>query len=458
MTAFPDSASIHLHSSGPRKTPGASAFYDPARALPADPEQERCVLSCMMQAPEHAVPVAAQMLQPEQFSVEAHGLLYDLLLRRHIAGEPVDPVSITSVLYERGLMEKMGGPGLVAEVYPAAPDPAHTAHYAKHVIATAKRRELIKISSGLMGAAFDGSIDGDWRDTASRLVRDAEVTLADSRPSQVKTIRQIAEEYLHYIDGGDASAIDPPVPTGIRGLDDILCGGIRREFIGIGSLTGHGKTLLAMQMAGQLCRAGRGVLVVGYEMSALQLLMRDLAREARVPLNEVMGRTPFSQGSPRMISRLLSEWMESRRLFIIDDPQVSLETVAAQARYLHRQGNLDAIVVDYLQLAPVKRARDERRDEVLTELANACERLRKELNCTLIAPVQINEDGTIRESRGILFPMQCYMRIEMDRDADDDPRRSLDTGILRVIKQRAGEWNRTCPILREGALQTFTDA
>ena len=131
-------------------------------------------------------------------------------------------------------------------------------------------------------------------------------------------------------------------------------------------------------------------MIVGYEMSARQMLMRDLARETGIPLNEVMGRRTL-QSNHNMnrltngITKIAMNWDVS----FTESPFISLESVAAHARALHRVKPLDFLVIDYLQLVPMKRNGKERTDEMLKSISDYCERLRKDLNCTLIAPVQL---------------------------------------------------------------------
>ena len=155
------------------------------------------------------------------------------------------------------------------------------------------------------------------------------------------------------------------------------------------------------------------------------------------------------------ITRRLTDWISHRRVVMLDDPRTTPAQVAAYARRLKRQGNLDFMVIDYIQLIPVKAAQGQRRDEVLGELSSFFCRLRRELDCTLIVPVQLNDDGLIRDSRAIVFPAECFFRIEMDEDEDGE--KTLDTGVIRLLKQRYGQSDRKVPVRRDGARQTFSD-
>lgn len=420
--------------------------------LPTATDMERCILSCMMQAPDFAISIAAERLTAASFTCSALAQIFQIILERADDTKPVDLPSILRVLQDRNLVEGMGGPALVTEVYTASPNPAHAAHYADAVADVAARRQAIIAAEALAAAAAEGG-EG-WRDACAQKMLDVELAATGAKANQLLDIKTVAGQYLDYFDRG-VESIDPPVSTGIPKLDALLCGGIRREYTLIGGKSGHGKTLLAMQLAGRLAESGRAGLVVGYEMSALQMLMRDIAREEGIPLDEVMGRKMPSAVMAHRITRRLTDWIQKRRVMMLEDPRITPAQVAAYARRLKRRNALDFIVIDYLQLVPVKAASGQRRDEVLGELSSFFCRLRRELDCTLIVPVQLNDDGLIRDSRAIVHPAECFFRIEMD-DCEDDGQ-TRDTGVIRVMKNRYGQADRKVAVRRDGARQTFTE-
>jgi len=115
-------------------------------------------------------------------------------------------------------------------------------------------------------------------------------------------------------------------------------------------------------------------------------------------------------------------------------------------------------VIDYLQLVPVAQRSGERADQMLKTISETAERLRKELGCTLIAPVQLNDDGMIRDARAILDAPQVFLRIDMDvHESEDGNEETADTGRIKILKNRFGASNRSVAVRRNGALQRFED-
>lgn len=417
------------------------------------------LVSCMIQTPETQIDAALRALKTEDFSHESTALLFDIIVRRHQSDEAVDTVSLMSYVYDKGLQEKIT-PVFLSECATASPNPSHTPHYANQIVEFSKRRQMVKFASELASAALEGGgMDSDWRTGAAEAMRKADAALMGRDGDEIIHIKQVSDDYVDVFEKDVMVGIDPFVSTGIDGLDKFLDGGIRREYMLIGGLQGHGKSLLAMQLAGKMAAAGKRGLIVGYDMSPLQVYMRDLARETGVPLNQIMGRAKIEgnmmfQAVTRGVSRLAGEW----DVAYTKSPYITLDTAAAHARSLHRQKPLDFVVVDYLQAVPYTKGKNERTDEALVRLSEKLDKLQKELNCALIAPVQLNEDGMIGGARALLNAPQVFLRIEMETAENQDGEMEAgDNGFIQILKNRFGAKDRRCPVFRNGPLQRFED-
>ena len=416
-----------------------------------------------MQSPETTIDAALQILKASDFYTQPTGLLFDLIVKRHTDGKPVDSMAILGHLFEKGMVETIGGPAFVSECFTACPNPTKTqvVYYANQVLKASKRRQIVAIASEMAHAALKGSDEtDDWRDAVLPVMRKADAAILDGSVEEVIPVKQVVIEYSEKFEQGLQKNLDPAVATGIKGVDDLLDGGLRREYYLIGGRQGHGKTLLTMQFAGALANAGRRGLVVGYEMTAMQILMRDIARESNIPLSHVMGRqTLEGQHEFMKLARTLGRVGQEWDVYYTESPYLTLESVASHARTLHRQKPLDFLVIDYLQLVPLQKGGKARPDEMLVALSNQVERLRKELGCTLIAPVQLQDEGKIRDARGILDAPQVFIRIEMEEvESEDTGEMSAgDNGFLKFLKNRFGGSNKACPVYRNGQFQRFED-
>jgi len=422
--------------------------------LPGSEEMDRCVLSCMMQAPEINFPPALEALKGGDFYTQECTILFDILKGMHSRQESVDGVTVFLAVKNAGLLDRIGA-SFVSEALTASPNPSHLKHYMEAVLDASRRRQAIRASSEILTACYK---EGDWRSTVSPLLKTVELSLTQKNKKELRDIKTVVSDWTEAHTAAGDQGMDPPVSTGINGLNKLLVGGIRREYILIGGKQGHGKTLLGQQLGGHLANAGRAGLWVGWEMQDVQNFMRDLARESGVPLNIIMGRekTP-NMGTYQTMARKAAHMGNHWKLKFTNDPYMNLDAVASHARDLKRQGILDYMVLDFLQLAPIAKSAGKRRDEELTDASNFIGRLQADLGITVIAMVQLNDDDLIRDARGILDAAGVNMRIKMDLRDDSEDEDTLDTGRIIVTKNRHGAMDRSCPVVRNGPLQRFDD-
>lgn len=429
-----------------------------ARKPPGSEEADLAVVSCMMQAPDATIPIAADILRPSDFLTTHAAFLFQFILSRHNSGHPVDPVSVIVALDDPEKLQLAGGAAKISEAYTAAAAPTAVKSYCQTVKDAATLRAVARVASQIEAVAYDRP--DDWREQTLTLVSSIDTTLTEVTARKTVAYRDVATEYLDRAIEQEEKDLDPAVSTGIDALDELLDGGIRREYVLIGGKQGGGKTLLAMQIAGNMANSGRRGFVVGYEMQPLQLVMRDLSRESGVPLSIVTGRAKEKRdsGHLRDLMQTIERTSQAWDVHYATDSYLTVEGIASQARALHRIKPLDFIVVDYLQLVPRHTMGRERSDEALKSISEKLQALRRTLNCTLIAPVQLNDDGEVRDARALQDAPETVLKIVMDPVDDDADADSPDLGIIKITKARWGQVGRSCRVVRNGPNQRFEDS
>ena len=83
------------------------------RTPPQNIELEMCVLGGVMLEPKNAFPVVADYLTRESFYLDGHGLIFELMGELHGRGIPPDSDMVLDELRARGLLEKVGGAGVI---------------------------------------------------------------------------------------------------------------------------------------------------------------------------------------------------------------------------------------------------------------------------------------------------------------------------------------------------------
>jgi replicative DNA helicase len=133
--------------------------------------------------------------------------------------------------------------------------------------------------------------------------------------------------------------------------------------------------------------------------------------------------------------------LREKQLLISDEPGMSMDYIIAQSEAEAELGKVDAIVVDYVQLIQGTRLHGENREQELSRYSKELKQLAKKLKCVVISPVQLNDDGRIRESRSISFDADVVLFI-------------ADNGV-RVDKWRNAQRDQLLPLELNGSIQRF---
>ncbi|GAA4210820.1 replicative DNA helicase [Actinocatenispora rupis] len=127
--------------------------------------------------------------------------------------------------------------------------------------------------------------------------------------------------------------------------------------------------------------------IFSLEMSKVEIVMRLLSAEARVPLHTLRSGQ-LSDDDWTKLARRMGEISEAP-LFCDDTPNMTLMEVRAKARRLKQRHDIKLIVVDYLQLMSGPKKAESRQQEV-AELSRGLKLLAKEIHCPVIAACQLN--------------------------------------------------------------------
>jgi replicative DNA helicase len=195
------------------------------------------------------------------------------------------------------------------------------------------------------------------------------------------------------------------------------------ELIIIAARPSMGKTAWAINIA-QNCavKDGRVVAVFSLEMSKESLLRRMLASEASVGARKMQqGYIPREDRSKLMaaLDRLMNA-----RMYIDDTPGITLAEMRAKCRRLKQQnqGQLDLIVIDYLQLMTgtntTGRKGFENRTQEVSSISRGLKALAKELKVPVVALSQLSRGSEQRtgDKKPLLSDLRESGSIEQDAD------------------------------------------
>ncbi len=447
----PDPNSLHLQVVRPGED-GAG------RALPNAPGPEKSILSSMLQDPsEYIGSSVEEHLTPEHFYVPAHGTLYKVLLELYENDQPIELVSLSQVLKDRGLLENLGGPSELTTIYTYAPTAAHFSHH----LGIVKSKFILR------------SVISSCTESISRAYEDPDDVQAflDEVESKVFTIKENSEIQgevrVRDLIGGVVEIIEQFM-AGERGLEGIptkypkldeMCKGLKAgEMFIIAARPSMGKTSLMMNIVEHVAiEQDLPTLVFSCEMSAQQIVQRLLFSRARYGMANLK---PGLQPTKDELSRIMaaSRDLTKAPLFIDDTPAIPIGDVRAKARRKKRDDNIGLIAVDYLQLLRSNsRQAEGSREREIAEISSGLKALAKELHVPVIVLAQLNrgpeqrggaprmsdlrESGSIEQDAdliGLLYRQEYYNNPTAGDDADDSREDNLGKAELILAKNRNG--------------------
>jgi replicative DNA helicase len=154
--------------------------------------------------------------------------------------------------------------------------------------------------------------------------------------------------------------------------------------------------------------------IFSLEMSKVEIVMRLLSAEAKVPLHTLRSGQ-LSDDDWTRLARRMGEISEAP-LFVDDTPNMNLMEIRAKARRLKQRHDLKLVIVDYLQLMTTPKRVESRQQEV-AELSRGLKLLAKEIECPVVAVSQLNRGPEQRtDKRPQLSDLRESGSIEQDAD------------------------------------------
>lgn len=347
-------------------------------------EAEQSVLGALML--DNAAIDRVPDLRADHFFDSGHRIVFGAISGLLAANKPVDVITVFERAQATGELEAVGGLPYLNALCQGVPGAGNIERYAAIVIDRSKARALLAAGSEAMEAAQDHSTPVDERieRVASGLTKLLEQTSRDD----VTSLSELMIRHTQLLEDRDAGKI-LVIPTGLADLDDLLSGGFERgDLVILGARPGMGKTALALTVAMHVAGSD-GVGVLSMEMSKPQLGDRAIALLGRIDLSDVK-RPPKGAAAEQFWGRVVeaTELAASKKLYVDDQPALTLAQLRSKARSLKRKHNIAVLVVDYLQLMSGTDPKAMRTYQ-LEEITRGLKALAKELDIAVIALAQV---------------------------------------------------------------------
>jgi replicative DNA helicase len=413
-------------------------------------EAEQSVLGGLMLDNERWDTVSERIVADDFFSLP-HRLIFREMQQLLDLGNPIDLITLSESLEQKGTLERVGRFSYLAELSKNTPSTANITAYADIVRERAVVREMILVANKIANAGYDpqGRKSEELLDYAESSVFEIaeKRSKKDSGPKNIEQILNMTVENIEKLFKNPHDGITG-INTGYQDLNKKTSGLQRSDLIIIAARPSMGKTTFAMNLCENSAMIyDKPVLIFSLEMPVEQIMMRMLASLSRVNQSNIRTGQLTDEDWSR-ISSTMNILLKKKNMYIDDSSGLTPSEVRSRARRIYRENNgLSLIMVDYLQLMRVPSLSDNRTLEI-AEISRSLKSLAKELQVPVIALSQLNRsleqrsdkrpvNSDLRESGSLEQDADLIMFIYRDEVYHED---SDLKGIAEIIigKQRNG--------------------
>lgn len=366
------------------------AHPTPTQLPPQNKEAEVCLLGSLM-IDVNAIVRVADFLLIEDFYYPEHQKIYQAMLDLFQHNTPIDVLSVSNTLKEKGQLNDIGGQAYLSELVSSVPTASNAANYASIVQKKRVLRDLISASHEIEAIARNEAEDSDvLLDRAERHI----FSIAQKSFTQrFHPLREGLENTFERIDqlskykGGLRG-----LPSGFTKLDNTLAGLQKSDLIILAARPSMGKSALALDIARNVAVFNKTpVGIFSLEMSQDQIIDRMLAGQANVDLWKLRTGRLSEKGDQNDFSRIQAALgiLSEAPIFIDDTSGINILQMRAMARRLQANYGLGLLIIDYLQLMNPMNSMHSMVQQV-TENSRALKGLAKELNIPVLVLSQLS--------------------------------------------------------------------
>lgn len=389
----------------------------------------------------------AASLVVKDFFRDAHRRIWKGMLVLAERGQPIDLVTLKEVM-ENGQndLEESGGPAYLASLVDGVPRGTNVKYYAQIVKEKAAHRALILIGKQLVETSYEsaeppqqiiGHVEAQMTalQTGSRLGV-ACVPMADA-------IREFDEDLAKRVER--QGQIDG-WPTGFKLLDTYTHGWQPAQMVVIAADTSYGKSILAINVALEIAKAGGRVVYYSYEMPRRDLVWRMVSVLSSVPLSQMRWGLVKTEGEWEAIRHARAQ-LEQLPIEINDSSGRRMSEVRSQCRQIRAERGLAAIVIDHFQLTE-----NDDGDNRVQQLADSSRRIQSigvDLGVTTFTLSQLTLDpkdanrepqlGDLRECKSLGHEANIVLMLHPYKPADARSDEHAVVPFKCLIRKNRGE-------------------
>ncbi|MBE5087576.1 replicative DNA helicase [Bacillus thuringiensis] len=384
-------------------------------------------------------------LRPEQMYRPQHVHIFRTMLEIDNANEPVDFVTMTARLAEKGLIEDVGGIGYLAQLSETTPSTSNIKYYEKIVWSKWRDREVVRNTEALKQAVHSG----DDTELAIQTQMAALLNLSREDKNSDGRIKDGLIEVFGELENPVRGLAG--MDTGFTELNRMTAGFKPQELIIVAARPSVGKTAFCLNVGSNAAgEYGEGdvVAIFSLEMGQKELLKRMVSINGNIDGN----RMKTGELNPEDWTKLTQAMgaLNNKNIRIFDDAGITTNFIWSKVKKLCDEfpGRQIMVIIDYLQLITGNPVHKGNRQAEIAEISRTLKTMARQLNVCVVALSQLSRGVEQRQDkRPMMSDLRESGQIEQDADViaflyreDYYDRETENKNTIEIIigKQRNG--------------------
>lgn len=388
--------------------------------MPSDIGAEKGTLSCLLQRPDR---IDAIDFGSHAFYSEATRTIFLELIDMHERKQPFDDtVVVTNRLRDKGLLERVGGPAALTEIYTFVPSPSYFANYCKILRDKMQQRAAILSCATIIRQAQTVHPNESFDPVEAMRNAATDIELTDQSEdeedhSMASLISEVVDDITYRMEHPGEI---PGITTGFQMIDDKTGGFYGSRLWIVTGESGDGKSTLSRQFIESVVSSpakgnaaiNNKAVIYTCEMQPKAEVARMIASLGKIDSQKMKFGT-MSRAEQAQFAKTTGEISKfDLRIINISGRKIEwvIRDIRRRRRHLKPKQRM-VVEIDYVQLLQTEE-KSERRQQEIAKITSKLARLTKTEDIDIILPSQVNKDGDAREADDIKNDCDVMLKIE----------------------------------------------
>lgn len=401
-------------------------------------EAEQIILGTAILNNSYLVNVA-DILEDKHFYYKEHKAIWGEFIKIGKEGGIADPVTLKNFMDDDEIFQSVKGSNYLMVLMSVATGIIDIRHYAKVLIKQWQKRE----AEILLKQSLEDLKSKDFDYITSNI--NNELSGIEFQESKKKT--QHISDIIADIELEDEQGMSSKfTPTGFKGLDAIMNGGIyNQQLCIIGARPSVGKTSVAQDIILRASQQGKKCLFISLEVDKRNVLIKFLSNQASIQ-NYRIQKNILNKEEKESLKRAKEE-IRKMQIYVNDSSSLNIQQIERIIKNQIEKQPVDLLVVDYVQIIRGIDTRGRSEATIIKESTTHLKSMAKKYDMGVLALAQISRKGVdgcepsvndFKSSGGIEEDADVAIILHRERDEEKKDGYFSSNGKLIIAKNRHG--------------------